>query len=310
MGGITRRETLGLAAGAAGWSLVSSLPAWAAEAAPGFYRYEAGGLKVTAVSDGFFVRKPLEGFVANATAEQVEATLKAQGMPAGEVKVPFTSLVVDDGKRVVLVDTGTGDMGPPTAGTWMANFRAAGYAPERVDAVVVSHFHGDHINGLRLKDGTAVFPKAEIHVPAPEWDYWMSDDKMAAAPERAQGNFKNARRVFGPMAADVRRFKPGAEVVTGIASVAAHGHTPGHTTFVIGGKLLSLQDTTNHPALFATNPGWHVIFDMDGAEAEKTRRRMLDMAAADRMQVAFYHAPFPATGTVERTGDGFRFVPA
>lgn len=310
MGGITRRETLGLAAGAAGWSLVSALPAWAAESAPGFYRYQAGNLKVTAVSDGFFVRKPLEGFVANATPTQIDASLTAQGLPAGELKVPFTTLVVDDGKRVVLIDTGTGDMGPPTAGTWMANFRAAGYAPERVDAVVVSHFHGDHVNGLRLKDGTAVFPKAEVHVPAPEWDYWMSEEKMASAPERAQGNFKNVRRVFGPMAADVRRFKPGDEVLTGIASVAAHGHTPGHTVFVIGGKLLSLQDTTNHPALFATNPGWHVMFDMDGAAAEKTRRRMLDMAAADKMQVAFYHAPFPATGTVQEKGDGYQFVPA
>jgi glyoxylase-like metal-dependent hydrolase (beta-lactamase superfamily II) len=97
--------------------------------------------------------------------------------------------------------------------------------------------------------------------------------------------------------------------VTGINSIAAHGHTPGHCTFVIGGKLLALSDTTNHPALFVRNPGWHAIFDMDAGMAEATRRRMLDMAVADKMQVAFYHAPFPATGNVEKDGAGYRMVP-
>jgi glyoxylase-like metal-dependent hydrolase (beta-lactamase superfamily II) len=191
----------------------------------------------------------------------------------------------------------------------MANFRAAGFTPEQVNAIVFSHFHGDHINGLRLREGAAVFPNAEIHVPAPEWAFWMDDARAAAAPDAMKPAFQNVRRVFDPVKAAVKQYAPGSEVVTGIASIAAHGHTPGHCAFVVGGKLLALSDTTNHPALFVANPSWQAVFDMDGGAAEATRRRMLDMAVTDKLQVAFYHAPFPATGVIAKDGSSYRLVP-
>jgi glyoxylase-like metal-dependent hydrolase (beta-lactamase superfamily II) len=297
------------AAGAAG----VSMPAFAAAPlattqAPGFYRYKVGDLQVTAINDGV-ARRPLEGFIRNAELPAVQKVLGDAALATDTVTIPFTTLVVNDGKKLTLLDTGNGNSGAPTSGTWMANFRAAGFAPEQVDTVVISHFHGDHINGLRLKEGNGVFANAEVMVPEAEWAFWMDDAKAAAAPDGMKPAFANVKRVFDPIKAQVKQYKPGVEVVSGVNSVAAPGHTPGHTAFVVGGKLLALSDTTNTPALFVTNPGWHAIFDMDGAAAEATRRRMLDMAIADKLQVAFYHAPFPATGHIVKDGAGYRLLP-
>jgi glyoxylase-like metal-dependent hydrolase (beta-lactamase superfamily II) len=276
--------------------------------APGFYRYKAGDYQITAINDGFFNR-PLEGFIRNAELPAVQKVMADAGLPTTAVPIPFTTLVVNDGRKLTLLDTGNGNSGAPTSGSWMANFRAAGFTPEQVDTIVISHFHGDHINGIRLKEGNAVFPNAEIHVPAPEWAFWMDDARAAAAPDPMKPAFANVRRVFEPLKSAVKQYAPGGEVVTGINTIAAHGHTPGHCAFVIGGKLLALSDATNHPALFVTNPSWQAVFDMDGAAAEATRRRLLEMAIADKLQVAFYHAPFPATGVIAKDGAGYRMVP-
>ncbi len=279
--------------------------------APGFYRYKVGDLELTAIHDGFYLR-PIEGLVLNAPAPAVQDAAAAAYMPAGQVVIPFTTTVLNTGGKLVVIDTGNGDTGAVTSGKWMANFRAAGFTPEQVDTVVISHFHGDHINGVRLKDGTAVFPNAEIMVPAAEWAWWMDDAKMAAAPEGLRGAFANVRRVFGPAAKDITQYGPDREIVTGLTTIAAPGHTPGHTAFAVtsgAGRVLLLSDTTNSPLIFARHPDWHALFDIDGDMAQATRHRMLDLAASERMQVAFYHAPFPATGHVVRSGAGYDFVP-
>jgi glyoxylase-like metal-dependent hydrolase (beta-lactamase superfamily II) len=279
--------------------------------APGFYRYKVGDIEVTAIHDGF-ARRPLEGFVRNADLSDVQKAAADAFLPADALPIPYTTLALRTGDRLVLIDTGNGDSGAPTTGRWMANFRAAGFDLAQVNTIVISHFHGDHINGLRLKVGTAVFPNAEVMAPAPEWSFWMDDSRMAQAPEGLKGTFQNVRRVFGPMAKDVKPYEAGQEVAPGVTAVAAYGHTPGHTAFAVSsgpGKLLIVSDITNHPAFFARNPDWQAVFDMDGNQARETRRRMLDMAAAERTQVSFYHAPFPATGHVAKAGDGFEFVP-
>lgn len=280
--------------------------------APGFYRYKVGDITVTAINDGFFAR-PVEGFIRNAELPAVQAALASAFLPTTAVPIPFNTLVVETSGRTVLIDAGNGNTGAPTSGTWMANFRAAGFDPARVNTVLISHFHGDHINGLRLRDGTAVFPNAEIQVPAPEWAFWMSDERMGQAPDAARGAFQNVRRVFGPIAGDVKRFEPGGEVAPGITSIAAFGHSPGHTCFGIASgtaKLIYMADLTNHPALFVRNPDWSAVFDQDADAARAVRRRMLDMAATEKTRVHFYHAPFPSNGYVARDGSGYQLVPA
>lgn len=278
---------------------------------PGFYRYKVGDITVTAINDGF-ARRPLEGFVRNAELADVRKAMEQAYLPNDALSISFTTLAIQAGGKLTLIDTGNGDSGAPTSGAWMKNFRAAGFDPKDVSSVVFSHFHGDHINGFRLKDGTAVFPNAEVMVPAAEWAFWMDDAKASAAPDAMKGAFAGVRRVFGPVAKDVKQFEAGKEILPGITAVAAPGHTPGHTVFAVAsgtGKLMIMSDTTNHPALFVRNPDWSAVFDMDGPQAAATRRKLLDMVSAEKMQVAFYHAPFPATGHIAKDGNGFELVP-
>jgi glyoxylase-like metal-dependent hydrolase (beta-lactamase superfamily II) len=149
--------------------------------APGFYRYKVGDIKVTAINDGFAMR-PLEGFVRNAELAQVQQALQDASLPTAALPISYTSLVLTQGDRVTLIEAGNGTFGAPTSGTWMANFRAAGFVPAKVRTAVFSHFHGDHINGFRAKDGSAVFPNAEVMVPAAEWAFWMDDARMSRRP--------------------------------------------------------------------------------------------------------------------------------
>lgn len=314
------RRTVMVGAGALAAATIFDLPAGVSPAhaqgapvtqAPGFYRYKVGDITVTAINDGF-ARRPLEGFIRNAELADVKKAMAQSFLPDDALNISFTTLAIQNGGKLTLIDTGNGDSGAPTSGRWMANFKAAGFDPKDVSTIAFSHFHGDHINGFRLKDGTAVFPNAEVMVPAAEWAFWMDDARMNAAPEAMKGAFANVRRAFAPVAKDVKQFEAGKEILPGITSVAAYGHTPGHTTFTLasGGKsLMVMSDTSNHPALFVKNPDWSAIFDQDPDMARATRRKLLDMVSADKMQVAFYHAPFPATGYIAKSGTGFEMVP-
>jgi glyoxylase-like metal-dependent hydrolase (beta-lactamase superfamily II) len=206
-------------------------------------------------------------------------------------------------------------MAAPTSGTWMANFRAAGFTPEAVDMVVLSHFHGDHINGMRLKDGTLVFPQAEVKVPAKEAAFWLNDDNKAkAAGGPLAGGFAGVARVFEPIAKTLTQYEWDKEVAPGVIALGAPGHTPGHTMFAItsgSAHFMAVSDITNNTALFVRNPDWAVMFDMDPDMARATRHRVLDMVSAEKMQVGFYHAPFPANGFITRDGTSrYNLVPS
>ncbi len=314
---VTRRSLLTTGSALAAASALPMAPARAAsppvgKQAPGFYRFKVGDFEVTAIHDGHFDR-PIEGLIKNAEVADVKKALEAAALPNDKFRLMFTTVVVNTGAKLVLLDTGFADNGPPTTGTWMTNFTAAGYDPKNVDTIIISHFHGDHINGIRKKDGSAVFPNAEVVVPTAEWAFWMDDGKMSAAPDPMKPAFATVRRVFGPIAKDVKQFEGGKEVAPGITAVSTPGHTPGHTSFMISsgsGKLLVVSDITNQPAVFARNPAWQAVFDMDGELATTTRRKMLDMAATEKTQVSFYHAPFPATGYIVKDGQGYNLIPA
>ncbi|MFL1876421.1 MBL fold metallo-hydrolase [Hansschlegelia beijingensis] len=317
MTAMSRRTILAAAAAASAASGVASGTARAAapaagRQAPGVYRYNVGSFEVTALTDGV-ARRPLDAsFVRNAPVEDVRQALDQAFLSTDKVSIPFTCVVVNTGGRLVLIDAGTGGFLAPTAGQLYENMAAAGVDPKAIDMLLVSHFHPDHIAGLRLKDGTAAFPNAEVLVPQAEWAFWMDEGQMSRAPDALQPAFKMVRRVFEPMAREVRKFEREAELTPGITALPAPGHTPGHTAFRLsseGKDLIIWSDVTNHPALFVRNPGWHAVFDMDPELAETTRRRMLDMVAADRLPIAGYHFPFPAVGHIARRGTSYTFVP-
>lgn len=278
----------------------------------GIYRYRVGDITVTALNDGGVSMPLRDGFVRNAPLAEVQKALADAYLPTDQIQISFTTLLIEGGGRKILVDTGFADNGAAGTGRLFEGLAAIGVAPAAIDLVILSHFHPDHIAGLRRKDGTASFANAELAVPEAEWAFWMDDARMAQAPDAMKGAFAQTRRVFGPVAKDVRRFGWDVEVAPGIRSIAAPGHTPGHTVFAVTsgeGRLLVLSDTTNAPYLFVRRPDWQVMFDMDPEQARQSRVRMLDMAAAERMQVAGYHFPFPATGHIAKDGAGYALVP-
>lgn len=288
----------------------------AARQAPGFYRYRVGEVVVTPVTDGAITMPLPERFVVNASRDEVAAALAADYRDAGTITVPYTPLVLEIGTRRIVIDTGNGEAAlgstKGAAGQFHANLRAAGYDPGDIDTVVISHFHGDHVNGLLNAQGALAFPRAEILVPEPEWAYWMDDGAMSRAPAgRLQEVFRNNRRVFDALGRRVTPYAWDREVVPGLTALGTPGHTPGHTSFALasGGKSLFIQsDVTNVPVLFARHPGWYVTYDQDPAMAEATRRRVYDRIAAERALLQGFHYPFPAVGHLEKTADGYREV--
>jgi glyoxylase-like metal-dependent hydrolase (beta-lactamase superfamily II) len=143
----------------------------------------------------------------------------------------------------------------------------------------------------------------------------MDDGEMSRAPAgRMEGLFKNARRVFeAGLKKKATPYEWGKDVAPGLLAIEATGHTPGHTSFVLSSgsdKVFIQSDVTNDPDLFVRNPGWHLMFDQDPAQAETTRRKVYDMVATEKMRVQGFHYPFPALANIEKDGAGYRWVPA
>jgi glyoxylase-like metal-dependent hydrolase (beta-lactamase superfamily II) len=279
---------------------------------PGVYRFKLGDYQLTALFDGVWYLPIDDKFVRNASGAEVNQALAAAFLPPSILPISFTALMVNTGAKLVLIDTGTAGQVADTAGSMLDNLKVAGVDPKAIDTILISHFHPDHIDGIKSKDGAKIFPNAEILVPEPEWTFWMDDSNMGKAQGAVHRYFLNARRIFKDMAKEVRQFKPGAEVAPGIVSVPAYGHTPGHTAFAIHSgnrSMLAMSDTVRNPYLFARNPDWQPTFDMDGSQAVAARREMLDLVVADRMLVQAYHFPFPACGHMVKTSTGYELVP-
>jgi glyoxylase-like metal-dependent hydrolase (beta-lactamase superfamily II) len=315
MPAVTRRAFAAgsaLAALATNADLASAAASLADKTTPGIYRYRIGTFELTALYDGIWYRPITEKFIRNAPFSQVETALADAFMPTDKLTTPFTTLVVNTGGKLILIDTGTGGQIAPSAGVLGDNLRAAGIEPKSIDLIAISHFHPDHINGIKGKDNDLIFPNAEIMVSAAEWNFWMDDTNMSAAPGDLKIAFRNQRRVFADIAPNVTRFATGAEVAPGVVALAAPGHTPGHTVFAVhcaDQSLLVLGDTAQHPAVFARHPDWQAAFDIDGDAAVATRKKLFDRAAADRMLVTGYHFPFPACGHLLKTANGYEHVP-
>jgi glyoxylase-like metal-dependent hydrolase (beta-lactamase superfamily II) len=222
--------------------------------------------------------------------------------------------VVNTGSKLIVIDTGQGEAAfertKGAAGQFQRNLAAAGIDRNAVDLVVISHFHGDHVNGLVTADNKLAFPNAEILVPRVEWAFWMDDGEMSRAPAgRMQDLFKNNRRVFDALGRKVTPYEWDKEVTPGLTAVGTPGHSPGHTSYVLAsgsGRVFVQSDVTNVPVLFARHPGWHAAFDQDPQLAEATRRRVYDMVVAEKMLIQGFHYPFPGLAHLEKVGDGYR----
>lgn len=259
------------------------------------HRFKLGGFEVTTLlAASQTVDKPTAIFGLNAAPEEFARVSAANFIPTDKAQFFFTPTVVNTGTELVLFDTGVSAAGLAAA------LAQAGYQPDQIDVVVLTHMHGDHIGGLMDETGET-FPNARYVTGAVEHNHWMG---------AGDAGFDKAVR---PLNDRIAFLDDGGSVAAGITALAAFGHTPGHMAYAIesaGQRVVLIADTANHYVWSLGQPDWEVRFDMDKPAAAATRRRLLGMLAADRVPFIGYHMPFPALGYVEPAGTGFRYVPA
>ncbi|MBV6632097.1 MAG: MBL fold metallo-hydrolase [Alphaproteobacteria bacterium] len=309
---ITRRVAI---AGTAAMGAMLTAPVQAAAPLLGahsaiFNRFTLGDFEITTIADGFVSVPTVHPFFgSNVAKEEVDALAGENLLPSDGIKLGFTPTLVNTGKELVLFDAGNGDVRRPNAGLLRDRLAVAGYTPEQVDVIAITHMHPDHIGGL-MEDGEPAFPNARYVASTTEYNFWTNTD--LASNEQVSGIHALVMERVAPLAEKMTFIDDEQDVVSGITAVAANGHTPGHTLFRIdnGGKsVLLTADTANHFVFSLQRPDWHFQFDFDPGKAAATRRRVFDMLATDEMAFIGYHMPFPSLGYVQASGNGFRYTP-
>jgi len=278
--------------------------------APGYYRVMVGDIEVTALLDTT-VKIPMHEYLLGAPKEQVAAGFDKH-FTAMPPEVSVNAFLVNTGSKLVLIDTGVGG-GMGSTAMLMDNLRAAGYRPEQVDEVYITHMHGDHIAGL-VTGRQRAFPNAVLRIDKADSDYWTSEAIMNSAPDKFKGAFKTSMDMVGPYAA-AGKFKPFdgvTELVPGVTGIPAHGHTPGHAIYRIDSKgqtLVLWGDLMHAAAVQFENPKVAITFDSDNAAATAQREKAFAEAAQKKWMVGAAHLSFPGLGHIRAEGNGYVFEP-
>jgi glyoxylase-like metal-dependent hydrolase (beta-lactamase superfamily II) len=280
--------------------------------APGYYRMMLGDIEVTALSDGTF-QMDTDKLLTNIAKEQLEPAL-ARAYLKSPVEASVNGFLINTGSKLVLVDTGAGVLFGPTLGRLLSNLHASGYRPEQVDEIYITHMHGDHIGGL-LADGKPAYPNAVVRAAQQEADFWLSKAHMDAAPKDRKDAYQAAMNTLNPYisAGKFKPFNGDTELVPGIRSRAAPGHTPGHTLYVAeskGEKLVLWGDLMHVASVQFPDPAVTIGFDTDSAMAAAQRKKVFADAAERGLWVAGAHLSFPGIGHLRAMGSQYIYVPA
>jgi glyoxylase-like metal-dependent hydrolase (beta-lactamase superfamily II) len=278
-----------------------------------WYRFKIGDMEATVVSDGAIGPLPVSGLYPKVPKEDVDALAKGEFLSPEKFVVQENCLVLNTGDQLALIDTGLGRSKAfgEGGGRLAKNLDAAGVKAEDIDVIILSHGHLDHLSGIMGEGSKRFFPSAQIAVSKTEFDFWTDEGKVSAT-----GLMKllvdSARANLLPNKDRLAFVEDGKEVIKGVQAISSPGHTPGHTSYILssaGQNVLYTGDIA-HTFVQFKHPEWVMSLDIDPITASATRKRMIDMAAAENLTVIVYHLAFPGIGRVARDGDAFRFVAA
>lgn len=297
-------------------TLCVSLPAAAAAPmaktpAPGYFRFMLGDYEITAISDGT-TDLPVDTLLTNTTKDAVDAALAASHLKS-PLETSFNAYLINTGAKLILVDTGAGNLFGPNLGKFIGNLRASGYAPEQVDEIYITHMHPDHVGGL-ANGGAMAFTNAVVRADRREADYWLSKANLEKADSGTKSFFQGAQASLAPYAA-AGKFKPfdgDTELAPGIHSHVGKGHTPGHAEYVVeskGQKLVLIGDLIHVGAVQFANPSVTIAFDGDSNAAAQERMAEFRQAAKDGYLLGGAHLQFPGLGYVATDAHGYRWIP-
>ncbi len=318
MDNITRRNVLKAASALATVAAVTGAPSLTLAAAPkqgfqapGFYRMALGDLEITALLDGT-LPLPLPEMYRDVTAQDAAELLRAafRDIPTD---TSVNAFLVNDGKRLVMIDAGTGAYLGKEVGHLASNLEASGYSAAQIDHIILTHVHTDHSGGL-VRDGKVVFENATVHVPERELDFWLKTSADARPAGLNQQLFKEAEECLRPylQRGKVESFKDDQEVIAGFRSILRPGHTPGHSSIVVesgGKKLVFWGDITHGDIVQFKQPEVTIEFDVDSPSAVKSRKQAFAEAIAEGYLVAGAHIAFPGIGNVLQDGQQFDWMP-
>jgi glyoxylase-like metal-dependent hydrolase (beta-lactamase superfamily II) len=281
----------------------------------GYYRFQVGQIKATVLSDGL-IGGPPTVYANDAPEAELQEVLRRAFLPTDHMTLQLNTLLLEVGGRRILLEAGAGATMGPNAGRVFDNLAAVGLGAGDIDTIVVSHTHPDHVGNLRNSEGKKAFPNAVVYAPRADWDFFVRNDpdlSYMPVTRDFRDRFAAAiKRSVEPIAKDIELYEAGVEIVPGLTTIAAPGHTPGMATFLLhsgSDQLLLTADLAYHPVVNIDHP-WRPGPDRDKDTALASRRRIFDMAATDRLLVLGFHYPFPGLGRMLKTDMGYAWVPA
>lgn len=277
----------------------------------GFYRMKVGDFEVIALSDGT-VLLPILDLLTNTKPGEVERRLAD-----ARLKTPYDTSInaylIIAGSKLVMVDAGSGELLAPAANKLVAGLKSAGYEPEQITDILITHMHRDHIGGL-MDGARMAFPNAVVHTDKREVEFWLDPANLKRAEESKKNGFREATAKVKPYvdAGKVKTFDGDSQLFPGIRSIAAPGHTPGHSFYAIeskGEKMVFWGDIMHVAEVQFPNPAITITFDVDSKAAAAQRQKAFADAAKNGYWVAPAHVSFPGVGHLRADGTGYRWIP-
>jgi glyoxylase-like metal-dependent hydrolase (beta-lactamase superfamily II) len=303
---LDRRKFIGIASGL----IAAGLLPKNVMALAGPYSFKQGAYDVSVVSDGTLIL-PLTLIDSGGKPEDVKKLLGAM-VNGDNIQFEASPILLKSGSEIILMDTGSGQGFQPTAGKIAESLKATGTDPATITKVIFTHAHPDHLWGTTGADGKSPYINASFHMAETEWNFWVAPDLVSKMPKTMEGMVKGTQAQLAALKDKINMFKPGTELLPGINVLDTAGHTPGHVSFELAGGdgMIIVGDAIANPMVYFPHPDWKFNFDADHAGAIANRKKLLDMASAEKKKLLGYHWPYPGIGMAEAKDGAYVYVPA